>query len=445
MTDAPTRFRAAQDIPNSDNEDEEMGDDEVPTKRRKVDAPSAVAVATKWSNPDPYTTLPPVDENRAKRTDVVQLIRKAKLGTAGAASSSNGIAENNDFVPLDFGSDGSDDEDDRNEYPFDASNGTSGIPFDAPLAQPASRSRPDSKKRKRSAPIPGGVVENWVPLSASQATPWLTVDHSATERMGFWCVVQFNSDLPNSSRLHKEICDFHNFIRPTESEELVRRGLLKRVQTCLERFKTGRLYCFGSFAAGLYLPNSDMDLVYVSRPFEEQGIPMYSNKSMLFGCLRRLESSGIVRRGTGVCIHKAKVPIIKFIDDLTGIKVDISFENLTGVVANGTYEKWKSEYPAMVYLTPIVKQFLMMRDLNEVFTGGLGGFSISCLVISFLQLHPAIQSGTIVAERHLGELLVDFLDLYGNKFNMDATGITLNPPGYFPKIPVRACPDLRRH
>jgi non-canonical poly(A) RNA polymerase PAPD5/7 len=188
-----------------------------------------------------------------------------------------------------------------------------------------------------------------------------------------------------------------------------------------------------------------MDLVYVSRPFEEQGIPMYSNRNMLFGCLRRLEGSGIVRQGTGVCIHKAKVPIIKFVDDLTGIKVDISFENLTGVVANATYDKWKSEYPAMMYLTPIIKQFLMMRNLNEVFTGGLGGFSITCLVISFLQHHPAIQSGLMIAERHLGELLVEFLDLYGNKFNMDATGITLNPPGYFPKIPVRDRPDLHRH
>jgi hypothetical protein len=193
MTDAPTRFKALQDIPDSDDEDEEMGDDEVPTKRRKVDASSAVVVATKWSNPDPYTTLPPVDENRAKRTDVVQLIRKAKLDAAGAASSNNGIAENNDFVPLDFGSD---DEDDRNEYPFDASgSGASGIPFDARLAERASRPGPDSKKRKRVAALTGGVVESWAPVSASQATPWLTVDHSATEHMGFWLVAQFNSDL----------------------------------------------------------------------------------------------------------------------------------------------------------------------------------------------------------------------------------------------------------
>ena len=237
-----------------------------------------------------------------------------------------------------------------------------------------------------------------------------------------------------SLRLHKEICDFYNFVKPTENEELVRRGLFNRVYEVLRNFKPGHLYCFGSFAAGLYLPNSDMDLVYVSRAFEEQGRPVYASRNMLHACLDKLRMAGIVRDRTGIAISKAKVPIIKFVDDLTGIKVDISFENLTGVVANDTYEQWKREHPAMVYLIPIIKQFLMMRDLNEVFSGGLGGFSITCLVVSFLQHHPAIQSGNMIAERHLGELLVEFLDLYGNRFNMETTGITLNPPGYFPKV-----------
>jgi len=192
MTDAPSRFKAVDDISSEDEIEEEMtaaDSNEVPTKRRKVDASSTVVVATKWSNPDPYTTLPPVDENRAKRTDVVQLIRKAKVDAAvEGALSKNEIAENNDFVPLDFGSDDEDDVDHRNEYPFNAGgNGTSGIPFDAQLAMPASvENDMDSHKRKRSTFISGDVVDKWAPVSASQATPWLTVDHSVTENMGFW-------------------------------------------------------------------------------------------------------------------------------------------------------------------------------------------------------------------------------------------------------------------
>ena len=75
-----------------------------------------------------------------------------------------------------------------------------------------------------------------------------------------------------------------------------------------------------------------------------------------------------------------------------------------------------------------------MRGLNEVFTGGLGGFSITCLVVSMMQHMPEIQSGSIDPEQHYGDLLLNFLDLYGNKFDITQTGITMNPPSYFDKI-----------
>lgn len=42
----------------------------------------------------------------------------------------------------------------------------------------------------------------------------------------------------------------------------------------------------------------------------------------------------------------------------------------------------------------LVKAFLAQRGMNEVFTGGLGSYSIICLVISFLQvsLHQLISN-----------------------------------------------------
>jgi non-canonical poly(A) RNA polymerase PAPD5/7 len=191
MTDAPVRFKPVEDISNSEEEvDMDMDttdSNEVPTKRRKLDS-SASMVATKWSNPDPYSSLPPVDEVRAKRTDVVQLIRKAKVDAAAETSAlKNEIAENDDFVPLDFGSD-NDDEDRHSDHPLNTivGNGASGIPFDAKLRVPSYEDDVGSLKRKRPSSITGNVVSMWQPVSTSQATPWLTVDHSATEHMGFW-------------------------------------------------------------------------------------------------------------------------------------------------------------------------------------------------------------------------------------------------------------------
>lgn len=133
-------------------------------------------------------------------------------------------------------------------------------------------------------------------------------------------------------------------------------------------------------------------------------------------------------------IHAAKVPLVKFIDSMTAIRVDVSFENETGMVANDTFNLWKQRFPAMPILTTLIKQFLMMRGLNEVVNGGLGGFSVTCLVTSLLQNLPRVQSGEIQPEQHLGEMLLEFLDLYGNQFDLARTGISMNPPEYYDKV-----------
>ena len=203
-----------------------------------------------------------------------------------------------------------------------------------------------------------------------------------------------------------------------------------------------RVYCFGSFAAGLYLPNADMDLVIISNEFRDYGqkVVCQTNNSM-----RRFASylaGTIAEQGSIETITGAKVPIIKFVDRVTAIRVDISFENDTGIIANDTFKLWKRQHPAMPILVTIVKQFLMMRGLNEVANGGLGGFSVTCLVTSLLQNIPRVQAGEVIPEHHLGEMLIEFLDFYGNQLDISRTGISMNPPGYFDKVSIKfqICP-----
>lgn len=147
-----------------------------------------------------------------------------------------------------------------------------------------------------------------------------------------------------------------------------------------------------------------------------------------------IKSSGIAQQGSVEVIIGAKVPLVKFVDQITMIKVDVSFENNTGVIANGTFALWKKQYPAMPLLVTIIKQFLMMRGMNEVQHGGLGGFSVTCLVTSLLQNMPRVQSGELIPEQNLGEILIEFLDFYGNQLDTMRTGIKMEPPGYFDKV-----------
>ena len=178
-----------------------------------------------------------------------------------------------------------------------------------------------------------------------------------------------------------------------------------------------------------------MDIVVVSHEFRETFLPTICRGSQTMNKLARyLQDKGIADPPSVEIISKARVPLIKFVDRKTQLNVDMSFENKTGLVANQTFQMWKHDFPAMPVIVTVIKQFLMMRGLNEVVNGGLGGFSVTCLVTSLLQNMPRIQTGEIVPEHHLGEILLEFVDLYGNQIDIARTGIQMNPPGYFEKV-----------
>ena len=53
------------------------------------------------------------------------------------------------------------------------------------------------------------------------------------------------------------------------------------------------------------------------------------------------------------------------------------------------------EYPNLPYLVLVLKQFLLQRDLNEVFTGGISSYSLILLTVSFLQ----VRTGSYWSEK----------------------------------------------
>ncbi len=75
---------------------------EPPTKRRAhgrgINGPEEENAAPKWSNPDPYTVLPPVDESQRKRKDVVRIIRKARIVSEKEDAGHSQVVANDDFI-----------------------------------------------------------------------------------------------------------------------------------------------------------------------------------------------------------------------------------------------------------------------------------------------------------------------------------------------------------
>ncbi|KAI1271989.1 hypothetical protein F5Y07DRAFT_323372 [Xylaria sp. FL0933] len=468
------------DISDNENENDNNGGGsdsnataDRPAKRARTTDDASVAAAKKWSNPDPYDALPPPETTRKK--DVVQLIRKARV--EAEAKKPDAPAEAADFISCDFSED--DDDEPKSKAPNgaveysrpDAPKGPraalSTLPPKPPVptsqlpekvqttqqlhSQPPPPSNPAKQTYKDDAPVDltpdaslgsrkrtiddeikaphallnakkvnkmpagGSVAPIWQPVKGSNPCPWVVDDHSAVLNMG--------------ARLHHEIKDFYAYVSPRDFEEKLRQQLISKLEAVVQKkWRDARVLPFGSFMSGLYLPTADMDIAICSQGFIDGRYPIYDKKKFLYHMKYHLESNKVAFRNTVEPIARAKVPLLKYTDDYTGLKVDISFEKMDGYKAIDTFRKWKAQYPAMPPIVAIIKHFLLMRSLNEPVNGGIGGFSVICMVVHVLQMMPQIQSGSMTDD-HLGQVLMQFLDYYGNLFNYKQVAITMNPPG----------------
>lgn len=216
--------------------------------------------------------------------------------------------------------------------------------------------------------------------------------------------------------LHHEIIDFYHFMLPRHEEHHMRREVVQRIQGIVRSiWPKAKVEIYGSTRTMLYLPTSDIDLVL----FGDIG------ESPFFRLGNELEKSGIAEQGSIKVLDKASVPIVKLTDNVTKVRVDISFNMQTGTDCAKLIEEFICQFPSLPFMVFVLKQFLLQRDLNEVWTGGISSYSLILMIVSFLQLHAPPEP------ENLGVLLIEFFELYGNSFNYFKTGISVTEGGYY--------------
>ncbi|KIX02346.1 uncharacterized protein Z518_08287 [Rhinocladiella mackenziei CBS 650.93] len=411
-----SKFRNLDELTDSEEEamaqsEDDLEGSERTAKRLRADSSAAsTAHLPKWSNPDPYTSLPPPADQTTKRTDVLKLIRKARIG---AARNSQKAANEDDFISFDVG-EGDKEEDSTHSEPVMAPRALTEDKVLGKRKRGDTHGQPEAARSKNEIYADKMVRKEWAVAQGIHSTPWLTTLNS--------------TDSPGIA-LHKEIIDFYDWVRPKDYEQKVRADVLERLSRDLRRLMPGELKPFGSYAVGLYLPTGDMDLVFFTRDYRPGVLPTKSDvRRPLQIFTKFLRQRNIAKPGSIVAIARAKVPIIKFVDRVSGLKVDLCFDNDSGVATIDTVQTWKKAYPVMPIIVSIVKQYLMIRGLNDVSRGGLGGFSTICLVTSFLQHLPAPKH-----PMNLGQVLVEFFNYYGNLFDKNSVAIRLDPPTYLDK------------
>ncbi|XDG05816.1 hypothetical protein ABKA04_005431 [Annulohypoxylon sp. FPYF3050] len=493
-------YRDIDELSNSDEEEMEISDNsdadvaEPANKRARTSATATAAEqeAPRWSNPDPYTALPPPDESSRKKKDMVQLIRKARVEAEAKKPAAQ--IEGLDFISCDI-NDNDDNHDDktyssisgggnetqqtqqtrqelnttsntkpsiptatsqtvtatanlppkpstgssqpdlRTSIPHAPSHGDKSYPIDltsSPALGNRKRTINDTIKSYPSSSKPGSssksanrmdkagyILPEW--QHKGDPCPWFKPENLTS------------FDTP-ASRLYKEIVDFYRWVSPRDFESDCRQELVTRLTKFVQRkWPDVELYPFGSYMSGMYLPIGDMDIAVCSKSYTSDSIPKYNKRRDLYALSAYIRSRGMAKDDNIEVISRARVPLVKFVDSKSHLKVDFSFEKNDGRRAIQTLLDWQKTYPAMPVIVAVMKQFLMMRGLNEPVSGGIGGLSVTCMVMNLLNQLPQVQSTDMAPEQFLGEILMEFLNYYGHHFQYRDVAIRMNPPELFPK------------
>uniref|UniRef100_A0A3Q3JXC9 Terminal nucleotidyltransferase 4B n=1 Tax=Monopterus albus TaxID=43700 RepID=A0A3Q3JXC9_MONAL len=318
------------------------------------------------------------------------------------------ITEQRDFIPLETNSNHNNRASGRGGVGGGGQQQSSGV---AVLWRGLTDGHPNKRKRDNKASTFG--FNSRLLNSSSGSNTGIRGGYTGTP----WKVRNYSEGI---SGLHEEINDFYDYISPRPEEEKMRLEVVDRIKGVIhDLWPSAEVQVFGSFSTGLYLPTSDIDLVVFGK---WETLPLWT----LEEALRR---RNVADENSIKVLDKATVPIIKLTESVTEVKVDISFNVKSGVKAAQLIKEFKEKYPVLPYLVLVLKQFLLQRDLNEVFTGGIGSYSLFLMAVSFLQLH--YREDVCSPNINIGVLLIEFFELYGRHFNYLKTGIRIKDGGCY--------------
>lgn len=283
----------------------------------------------------------------------------------------------------------------------------------------------NARKHRTAAEDLGDFVSLCEPPSGARSAlgdPWEASDSEG--RTVVWCPSRRYQGASPLLQLHEDLLDFREAYRPTSKEHDLRDGLVKRVGDLVEQLWSGAsVRVFGSFSTGLYLPESDIDLVCVGTGLEDAS---KQERGRALHCFAEALRAASWRHTQLEVIDKAKVPIAKFVDVSTGISVDVCIETRDGLISSSLARKASAQFPEYNVLVLVLKRFLHERGLHDTFSGGVGSYLLQLMVICAMQ-HPLSMRAS--SRGNMGLSLLHFLELFGLRLNYERVGIIISNGG----------------
>ncbi|KFK37353.1 hypothetical protein AALP_AA4G245700 [Arabis alpina] len=165
---------------------------------------------------------------------------------------------------------------------------------------------------------------------------------------------------------------------PAEEELEKQRQLMAQLENLVAKeWPHAKLYLYGSCANSFGFPKSDID---VCLAIEDDDI----NKSeMLLKLADILQSDNLQNVQA---LTRARVPIVKLMDPVTGISCDICINNVLAVVNTKLLRDYARIDARLRQLAFIVKHWAKSRRVNETYQGTLSSYAYVLMCIHYLQL-----------------------------------------------------------
>ncbi|KAI8800389.1 hypothetical protein BJ742DRAFT_780438 [Cladochytrium replicatum] len=223
--------------------------------------------------------------------------------------------------------------------------------------------------------------------------------------------------------LNDEVTQLAKHLSPRPQESALREWIVDRLTNLILRDILGwsendaRVAIFGSQATGLCLPDSDVDLVVQHNSLNNNSVLAYIHQAIV-------SRPGLIAEpGSEDLILQARVPVLKFKSCIGKLKVDISANNTSGESSSTLVRKWVTvDYsPHLRPLALIIKYWVQIKGFAEVYTGGLGGYSILNMLVSVIQHFPP----NAISSHPLARILLAFFETFGVKFDYHRRAISV--------------------
>lgn len=127
-------------------------------------------------------------------------------------------------------------------------------------------------------------------------------------------------------------------------------------------------------------------------------------------------------------IPTARVPLLK-LTVMDGMQVDLTVFTKSGLKQASYIRRMLPEYPAARPTCIIAKSLLRRMRLNDVATGGLGGYALANMVLA----HCQIMRDAGEPDVDYGDVLVRFFQRYA-EFDFSRYAVTVRQGGILPKV-----------